>query len=270
MRRRCAASSASSSFAGSPPPARASVARPPPPRRTPPRASRSALASRSLGERLGDADEIRVRSRRHGRPRRARRAVPGRGRRGRGAPSRRGRDGGGDERDAADVLGRRRQRAGVDRLVAPRCARSSSRRSASQRSRPPTWRSGGSCGARRDLPRAPALLAQRGPRRGPLRASMRRTLAALELSLNDPHDTDLGRRADVRAAAQLAREAPSPISTIRTISPYFSPNSAIAPSARASSRVVVIGRTGMVLEDPVVDLVLDVAELFARSSRGRG
>ena len=37
---------------------------------------------------------------------------------------------------------------------------------------------------------------------------------------------------------------PSPISTIRTTSPYFSPNSAIAPSARASSSVVVSARTG--------------------------
>ena len=37
---------------------------------------------------------------------------------------------------------------------------------------------------------------------------------------------------------------PSPISTIRTTSPYFSPNSAIAPRRLASSSVVVIGRTG--------------------------
>ena len=36
----------------------------------------------------------------------------------------------------------------------------------------------------------------------------------------------------------------SPTSTIRTQSPYFSPNSAIAPSARASSRVVSSARTG--------------------------
>ena len=42
--------------------------------------------------------------------------------------------------------------------------------------------------------------------------------------------------------------SPSPISTIRTISPYFSPNSAIAPSRLASSSVVVIGRTGSLRE----------------------
>ncbi len=37
---------------------------------------------------------------------------------------------------------------------------------------------------------------------------------------------------------------PSPTSTIRTTSPYFSPNSAIAPRLRASSSVVVSARTG--------------------------
>ena len=39
-------------------------------------------------------------------------------------------------------------------------------------------------------------------------------------------------------------QRPSPISTIRTTSPYFSPNSAIAPSSFASSSVVVSARTG--------------------------
>ena len=39
-------------------------------------------------------------------------------------------------------------------------------------------------------------------------------------------------------------QLPSPISTIRTTSPYFSPNSAIAPRPRASSSVVVSARTG--------------------------
>ena len=38
--------------------------------------------------------------------------------------------------------------------------------------------------------------------------------------------------------------SPSPTSTMRTTSPYFSPNSAIAPRRLASSSVVVIGRTG--------------------------
>ncbi len=38
-------------------------------------------------------------------------------------------------------------------------------------------------------------------------------------------------------------QEPSPISTMRTMSPYFSPKSAVAPSAFASSSVVTIGRT---------------------------
>ena len=79
---------------------------------------------------------------------------------------------------------------------------------------------------------------------GPVIASMRRTFAALEPSLtirNSPIS------AVVRTCVppHSSRERPpSPISTIRTTSPYFSPNSAIAPSALASSSVVVIGRTG--------------------------
>ena len=70
---------------------------------------------------------------------------------------------------------------------------------------------------------------------GPVIASIRRTLAALEVSLrtlNSPIS------AVVRTCVppHSSRENdPSPTSTIRTTSPYFSPNSAIAPSSLASS-----------------------------------
>ena len=75
-------------------------------------------------------------------------------------------------------------------------------------------------------------------------ASMRRTLAALELSpcsLKTPISAVLRTCVPPHSSREYA---PSPICTIRTTSPYFSPKSAIAPSARASSSVVVIGRTG--------------------------
>ncbi len=50
---------------------------------------------------------------------------------------------------------------------------------------------------------------------------------------------ELRRARGVRAAAELARVGRrSPTSTTRTASPYFSPNSAIAPIRRASSSVV--------------------------------
>ena len=55
---------------------------------------------------------------------------------------------------------------------------------------------------------------------------------------------------------------PSPTSTIRTTSPYFSLNSAIAPSRRASSSVVVIARTDWLARIQRVDVVLDVGELL--------
>ncbi len=78
---------------------------------------------------------------------------------------------------------------------------------------------------------------------GPVIASMRRTLAALELS---PTSLKTPISAVLRTCVppHSSREwSPVPICTIRTTSPYFSPKSAIAPSARASSSVVVIGRT---------------------------
>src|SRR3954468_6314960 len=79
---------------------------------------------------------------------------------------------------------------------------------------------------------------------GPVIASMRRTLAALEVSV-------VTLKAPISAVARTCvpphssrDQSPSPTSTMRTTSPYFSPNSAIAPSERASSSVVVSARTG--------------------------
>ena len=51
------------------------------------------------------------------------------------------------------------------------------------------------------------------------------------------------------------------MSTTRTMSPYFSPNSIVAPSARASSMVSKM-RSGRILEHDAVDLVLDGAQLL--------
>ena len=48
------------------------------------------------------------------------------------------------------------------------------------------------------------------------------------------------------------------------LSPYFSPKSIIAPSFRASSIGVTNARTGMVLEDPLVDELLDLGALLGR------
>ena len=73
---------------------------------------------------------------------------------------------------------------------------------------------------------------------------MRRTLAALEpslVTLSSP--ISAVERTCVPPHSSRDQE-PSPISTMRTTSPYFSPNSAVAPSAFASSSVVTIGRTG--------------------------
>ena len=88
---------------------------------------------------------------------------------------------------------------------------------------------------------------------------MRRTLAELEVS-------PTMRNGPISAVERTcvpphsSREySPSPISTMRTTSPYFSPNSAIAPSRLASSSVVVIGRTGS----------LRAIHSFTRSSTSR-
>ncbi len=79
---------------------------------------------------------------------------------------------------------------------------------------------------------------------GPVTASIRRTFAADEVSwviLKTP----ISAVACTCVPPHSSRDqSPAPTSTIRTTSPYFSPNSAIAPSARASSSVVVSARTG--------------------------
>ena len=96
-------------------------------------------------------------------------------------------------------------------------------------------------------------------------ASIRRTFAALDVSavtLNTP--ISAVERTCVPPHSSRD-QVPSPTSTIRTTSPYFSPNSAIAPSARASSSVVVMRAHGLVGEDPLVDPVLDVAQLLGLS-----
>ena len=51
------------------------------------------------------------------------------------------------------------------------------------------------------------------------------------------------------------------MSTTRTMSPYFSPNSIVAPSSRASSCEVSKMRSVVILEHDAVDLVLDRAQL---------
>ena len=71
---------------------------------------------------------------------------------------------------------------------------------------------------------------------------MRRTLEALEVSVVT-WKSPISEVADTCVPPHSSRETPS-ISTIRTRSPYFSPNSAIAPRRSASSRVVSIARTG--------------------------
>ena len=79
---------------------------------------------------------------------------------------------------------------------------------------------------------------------GPVTASIRRTFAALEVSLSTLN-TPISEVQRTCVPPHSSREKePSPTSTIRTTSPYFSPNSAIAPSRLASSSVVVSARTG--------------------------
>ena len=75
-------------------------------------------------------------------------------------------------------------------------------------------------------------------------ASIRRTLAADDVSvviLKAPITPVLRTWVPPHSSRD---HWPSPISTIRTTSPYFSPNSAMAPSDLASSSVVVSARTG--------------------------
>ena len=77
------------------------------------------------------------------------------------------------------------------------------------------------------------------------------------------NSADLGGRAHVRAAAQLAR-----VLAVADLAPCARrrrTSRRTAPSRRApcaSSSVVVIGRTGSLRGDPLVDAVLDVAQLL--------
>ena len=173
-----------------------------------------------------------------------------------------------DELHAVDVDAPRRSRRRRGAGCAPPF--SSSRRLASRSAATSaTW-----CGCVRSTfaasPRTRSLSRSHSIATGPVIASMRRTLAALEVSVVMLEGADLGGRAHVRAAAQLARPRPSPTSTIRTTSPYFSPNSAIAPRLRASSSVVVSARTRLVGEDPLVDAVLDRAHVLLAQRRAVG
>ena len=57
------------------------------------------------------------------------------------------------------------------------------------------------------------------------------------------------------------------IETTRTVSPYFSPNSAIAPAAIASCGRLHLGLDRRVLQDLLVDDLLDLEQLLARERR---
>ena len=90
-------------------------------------------------------------------------------------------------------------------------------------------------------------------------ASTRRTLAALE-----PSETI----AKIPTSAVFATWVPpqssretSSTSITRTQSPYFSPNRAIAPSASASRALHLQGAHGAAGLDPLVDAILDLAQL---------
>ena len=91
---------------------------------------------------------------------------------------------------------------------------------------------------------------------------MRRTPEATEPS-------DLMRKAP--ALAVLSRWVPpqnsmekSPISTTRTVSPYFSPKRAMAPRFLASSMGRASVTIGSAREDLVVDQTVDLGELLGR------
>ena len=64
--------------------------------------------------------------------------------------------------------------------------------------------------------------------------------------------------------AQSSRDHGPPMSTIRTVSPYFSPNRAIAPSDFASSSETTLGRDLEVVADGVVRDLLDLGARLGR------
>ena len=83
--------------------------------------------------------------------------------------------------------------------------------------------------------------------------------------LQDDERPDVAGGAAVRAAAQLHAEARDRDDAHR--SPYFSPNSAIAPAAIASSVERTSVWTGVLRHDLLVDDPLDLRDLVARERR---
>ena len=91
---------------------------------------------------------------------------------------------------------------------------------------------------------------------------MRRTLAALEVSRDDPERADLGGRAHVRAAAQLAR--------VLAVADLDHPHDVAVLLAEQRHRAEPLGLVErrrdrahrVVARDPLVDPVLDVAQLL--------
>ena len=105
----------------------------------------------------------------------------------------------------------------------------------------------------------------------PVSASMRRTPAATPLSATPAiRPMSPVRRTCVPPHSSTDQPSvlppPSPIATTRTSSPYFSPNSARAPDARASSSAISRVVTGEFCSTIVVGDVLDLLDLLAPSS----
>ena len=104
---------------------------------------------------------------------------------------------------------------------------------------------------------------------GPVTASIRRTLAALEVScviLKTP--ISAVERTCVPPHSSRD-QSPAPTSTIRTTSPYFSPNSAIAPSVLGLVERRRQRAHGLVLEHHLVHAVLDPLRGPRRSAARR-
>ena len=96
---------------------------------------------------------------------------------------------------------------------------------------------------------------------------MRRTLAALEVSLWMWQQADLGGRAHVRAAAELAR-----VLAVADLDHAHDVAVLLAEQRHRAEPLGLLERRRdrahrVVGEDPGVDLVLDVAQLLARSAR---
>ena len=254
------------------PPARAIVGRPPPP---PP----------TSGEHLADhGGRVDALVDRLGRGRRDRCAGPGVSRRARptdgpSAPRSRSASSSSSSAGVSPCVGgqharrrRTRRRCATERRPGrrrrwPRRRRPSTLQladAARAASRPPATRSGSVLAGRAPArPAARSRRAEASARDRPVTASMRRTPCPTELSdriLNGPTSPV---DAHVRAAAELASSSPS-ISTTRTMSPYFSPNSMVAPSRRASSCVVSNTRTGR--SSPITRLI---SSSTSASSLGR-